>query len=257
MVIAGQTRRTKRRRVAPLLITSSVAGAVLLVIASPYVMPWLARTRSDWAELSNVGQAYGGIAAVLSGLAVVGVTVSLLFQWRQTRIQQGVALRERHFELLKLAVENPTYAWALSGGQTNDPVPLWACFNLVLSHLWLVWDLGEADATSLRIEAVDFFRNSAAREWWTNHGSKGWRALDLRRSRRYVAFIESCVEEAGQLPHTSVPMPGTPRPAEPWKATVLGAVLGGIAVASGLVIGARIIRGPRGGIRSKGRRGAH
>src|SRR5690349_9103609 len=71
------------------LFVAAAAGVVIAVVLSPLALPLVASRREDWQELSNVGQAYGGIAAVLSGLAFLGIIISLALQRRQTKIQQG------------------------------------------------------------------------------------------------------------------------------------------------------------------------
>src|SRR5215475_7458026 len=89
------------------LIAAAFAAALVVIVASPLFFGFLARRTSRWADLANVGQAYGGIAALLSGLAVAGVTISLLLQWRQAHSDRILAVRQRHFELVKLSIEEP------------------------------------------------------------------------------------------------------------------------------------------------------
>jgi hypothetical protein len=99
-------RRTRRGSARNAILLLFAAVAVVSTVASPIAMQWLAGRSVDWARLSNVGQAYGGVSAVLSALAFCGIAVSLAFQWQQVRISQVVASRERHFELVRLTAEH-------------------------------------------------------------------------------------------------------------------------------------------------------
>jgi hypothetical protein len=65
------------------------------------------RTGLDWNRLSDIGQAFGGVSAVLSALAFCAIAASLLLQWRQLRMTTVIAARERHFDLVRLAVDDP------------------------------------------------------------------------------------------------------------------------------------------------------
>jgi hypothetical protein len=73
----------------------------------------------DWGRLSYIGQTYGAESAILSALAVGGVSVSLFLQARQARAtslflqaRQARAtniqmVRDYRRELIMMALENP------------------------------------------------------------------------------------------------------------------------------------------------------
>ena len=61
----------------------------------------------DWAALSNAGQSYTGVAALLSGAALVGVIYSINLQRHQVSLAQRQAVREMQFGLLRLEMEDP------------------------------------------------------------------------------------------------------------------------------------------------------
>jgi len=70
------------------LVTLIMLGCILiigLVIFSPVALTGLQNFNRNWSELSNIGQTYGAISALISSLALGGVIVSLLYQARDGR----------------------------------------------------------------------------------------------------------------------------------------------------------------------------
>ena len=49
------------------------------MVLSPFALTELAGFKINWLKLSNVGQTYGAVSALLSSFALVGIAVSLLF----------------------------------------------------------------------------------------------------------------------------------------------------------------------------------
>src|SRR5207249_17958 len=95
----------------------AVAGAIVLAAASPVVLLPLSATSFDWTRLGDIGQAYGAASAILAGVALIGVALSLLLQSRQHRAETISAARERHLEIVKLALKDPALAacWGAEG----------------------------------------------------------------------------------------------------------------------------------------------
>jgi hypothetical protein len=117
-----------------------------------------------------MGQAYGGVSAVLSALAFCGIAGSLLLQWRQTRISQIVVARERHFELVKLALDRPEFIFAQMGIENPADWPLALYFNLWITHWKMLRELGLMGEEGLRQNARELFGNTVALEWWAKVG---------------------------------------------------------------------------------------
>src|SRR5689334_21565470 len=95
----------------PLLITFLTIGLITvtgLVIFSPFALAALVHFKVDWLELSNIGQTYGAVSALLSSLALAGVIVSLLYQSRSNRNATEQRIRTLQFELLKMAMADPS-----------------------------------------------------------------------------------------------------------------------------------------------------
>lgn len=60
-----------------------VVASVSLVIASPLVLDGLDTGEQDWNRLSEIGQTYGAVSAIIAVIALVGVMVSLIIQSRK------------------------------------------------------------------------------------------------------------------------------------------------------------------------------
>jgi hypothetical protein len=176
---------------AVVIALSAVATATALIILSPSAIRLLADTRSDWSLLSDVGQTYQGIAAVLAGMAFCGVALSLLLQWRQNHLTQIIASKERHQELLRFTLENPRYLHLTLGDQPTDiDHGAWIYSHMFVSHWKLAWDLGQLSDASVREHAYTLFLSPEPRAWWTAVSFK-WASDDSRRSRRFVSMIDS------------------------------------------------------------------
>lgn len=90
---------------------STVALGAFVIISLVVYFPSLAEKSlpqdSDWAALSDIGQAYGGISAILSAIALSGISLSLLLQYRQHRAEVLYSLNQRQFDLVRYALDNP------------------------------------------------------------------------------------------------------------------------------------------------------
>src|SRR5690348_11939275 len=110
----------------PIAVLVFTAGVLALVVASPIALRWVARIPGiNWVNLSNVGQTYGAISALLTALALGGVVISLLYQARDVKTAKEQASRAVHQELLKIEMEDPFYMeilgipWGLGTGLTD------------------------------------------------------------------------------------------------------------------------------------------
>ena len=82
-----------------ILATALIAVAVViiaLVALSPLALRELSSVRGvSWPQLSNIGQTYGAASALLTGLALIGVVGSIVFQVRAIRVSREQAMRDR------------------------------------------------------------------------------------------------------------------------------------------------------------------
>jgi hypothetical protein len=140
---------------------------------------------------ANIGEAYGGVAAVLSGLALCGVVVSLAIQRRQLTIQLNLAVRERQFALTRILLEYPDAAARLLGSSISAERAL---LDLHIAQCWLAFDTGAQDVASMTAELALVFQTEDARRWWTDGGGNHWRALQSRRSSAFSRIVDGAIE---------------------------------------------------------------
>ncbi len=180
-----------------LIVTSIVTS--IFVIASPILLAVVVAYDPrpiTWVDLANVGQAYGGAAALISALALAGIAGSLLLQFRQTHLAQAISIRERHFELVKLGIERPELLHAVGAKADHTEGLIIAYANLWVGHWFTHWDLDIMDEIHLKHILKGFFRNEIIRLWWTEHGAN-WSTLDTQRRKRFIEILtEECARAA-------------------------------------------------------------
>jgi hypothetical protein len=167
----GLSARTYAVRGLTLLTTICVLA---LVVASPFALRIIARLSGmNWARLSNIGQTYGAVSALLTALALAGVVISLLYQAHDVSIAREQARRTFHNELLRMELEDPIYMEALGapwGLQISTDFDSLRQYNFI--HMWVsFWHsrvaLGEMSEMELRSAAsLELFNSTAGRNYW-------------------------------------------------------------------------------------------
>jgi hypothetical protein len=174
-------------------VATSTLFLVGLVALSPLALTWIADARSDWVTPANIGQAYGGVAAVLAGLALCGVVVSIAIQRRQLAIQLNLAVRERQFDLTRMLLEYPEATAKLLRSSIDTESAL---LNLHIAQWWLAFDTSAADPAALKAELALVFQTEDARRWWAEGGGPVWRTFRGKRSIAFARLVDDAVELA-------------------------------------------------------------
>jgi Family of unknown function (DUF6082) len=179
-----------------------LAALVVLVFASPFAVRWIAGWRFDWNLLSNVGQAYGFAAALLSGLALTAIGISLFYQARQTTIAQLQAARTLQLELLKLAYEHPDLqeGWSRS---VDLPYAEWrkrTYMNLVFMYLRMNYVMRNTTDADLHRMMSNRFRTRPGREYWADAHAAFSAGVNNRRDKRFFDVTESEYQKALKTP---------------------------------------------------------
>ncbi|MFC7532344.1 DUF6082 family protein [Actinoplanes sp. GCM10030250] len=138
---------------------------------------------------ANIGQAYGGIAAVLAGLALCGVVISIAIQRRQLAVQLNLALRERQSDLTRMLLEHPEATANLLRASVSTERAL---LNLHIAQYWLAYDTDAQDPDSMRTELRMLFQTETARQWWAD-GGHHWRAVMSKKSRAFAQLVDEVV----------------------------------------------------------------
>jgi hypothetical protein len=173
------------------VLVLSIGGLVLLVAASPVALRWVARHGKGWDVLGNVGQTYGGASAVLSGLALCGVAVSLILQRRQTQIAQLYSARQHQLNLARLALDHPESLIIDGAAVPTEPDTA----TMVIVNLWVAnwataWQLGALNEASLRSYGARLFQTELARRWWMAWGASY--ATSTQGKRFVQVLTEEC-----------------------------------------------------------------
>ena len=168
------------------LLTVAMVGAGVAVAAA------IAGTESpqSWSRLADVGQAFGALDSVLSGLAFAALVVTLWIQFRELRLQQTELRQQRdaiersnaelrrsaeanmrmlHFELIRMSIDEPRLAdvWphpAAIAGSADRRQFIYA--NLVFQHVSLGMRVAGEPDEAVRRQLRHLFGSPVMREYW-------------------------------------------------------------------------------------------
>ncbi|MBM2621322.1 hypothetical protein JIG36_38055 [Actinoplanes sp. LDG1-06] len=199
-----------QRRALTLVAAAGLGGFLALIVTSPRLLGSLIGRSEDWHQLSEVGQAYGGISAILSGLAFCGIAGSLLLQWRQVRLTQTMVLRQRHFELSMIAIDDPRMAVPLQAGKPDVEARRLMVLNQWVAYWSTLWEIGNIDPPTLRSLFDGVFREDLAMDWWSVEGANWFASPRLTKRQQHFLTIAS---EAYQARLVSRPAKTTAVPA--------------------------------------------
>lgn len=242
-------RRPSSTSVARFLSMIVVPLLVLVAVGLVAVSPWALRALdigadTDWVRLSNIGQTYGAVSAVVAAVALVGVTVSVAIQVREARANRKNAQRVLHNDLLRMAMDDPLFmdCWGPYLTESTDAERQYAYVNLVVSHWYSSYQIGELPGDRLRSTALSVFTSAPGRHYW-RVARPFWRDnYPGRRARRFCTILDEAYGQAAGRPLSTRPAvaggavapAGKPEPARHWPGWVLlaavGAVLGYRAV---------------------------
>jgi hypothetical protein len=180
-----------------------------LVLLSPFALVELVHYRHNWSQLSDIGQTYGAVSALLSSLALGGVIVSLLFQARDNQNAREQTTRTLQLELIRLELNDPSLMTA--GGAPWDldiPPESTAIRAFLYVRMWVAflggnYTIGELSETDVRhIAAHELFRSEAGRNYWAAIGHLQFKNSRGRR-KRFFGILE---EEYRKVIDSGVPV---------------------------------------------------
>ncbi|WP_433418897.1 DUF6082 family protein [Microtetraspora malaysiensis] len=189
------------RAVLPTVAVLTVTGSTLITLGSPFLLKRLGSAPGlDWVTLSNIGQTYGAASALLSALALIGVSWSLYLQSRESLALRKDSERNQHFHLLQLAIENPALLKG-EGFPTKrelgyDPrVHLY--FNLVISFWEMMYEVGEMPEQILReYVKADLLWATPGRRFWERTRNQRLKSAKNKRQSEFWAIVDSEWKEA-------------------------------------------------------------
>lgn len=238
-----------------ILLTTGAVFALSILI-SPLAMEEIERLIGvDWPVLSSVGETYGAVSALISGLALIGVTTSLAYQARDSRVNRIQSFRQMHNDLLGWALQDDRLmeCWGNPSKRDGDRNRKNTYINMIISFWESNYSMGYGSLEAIRgAVANDFFTSQIARDFWAENRemrlsyakSEGRKIYELRRMID-EEYMKSSAPPVVNVQGASVSGPGySPRPPrEPGlKKGGLAVIAGVAAVAVGGVIIHRIGR---------------
>jgi hypothetical protein len=234
-----------------LAILLLVIVSVGLVVVSPLGLSALdSGSQVDWNRLSDIGQTYGAVSAIIAAVALLGVMISLVIQSREAKAARKNARRSHHVELMRMAMDDPRYmeCWGPYVTENFAAEGQYTYINLVIAHWYSEYEVGELSDTLLQASAAYVFASAPGRRYWQN-GGRFWRDnYSGRRAKRFHQVLEETYQEAIKKPPSRPPVPAKAearpvRAERPWVGWVVAAGCGAVVAA---VVGAiRRVRGGR------------
>jgi hypothetical protein len=224
-------------------VVGVVLAALFVVALSPFVLRAVAFWPGmDWAKLSNIGQAYGAVSALVAALALTGVAASIFVQIREVRHNRWEAGRARHFELMRIAMDDSFYRQVFSvGGIPEDVARLSGYINMILEYWTMLWEFGDATEYQLRKDLKDILATNAGRTYWNAHRNPRREYASTKREIEFHRIADEIFQELiasdSISKHGSVDI-DSPRP----EVRIRPAIRTGGMLAVGVICGALITR---------------
>ena len=215
---------------------------VAAILVSPYLVAIAIQQPTDISSLSEVGQAYGGVSAILSGIAILSVAATLAMQSYHVKVARVFAERQAHFNLMVLAFENPDLCALPDPLPECGVTPRQAMFtNLWMGYWYGIWDVGDATDEAIQLLVSNMFKNRISRNWWG--AVRGdWGVGQGKDSEKFHSLVNSEWHRASayfdQLDACDTPAAATSEHALPHRSdhTILLAGSAVCAVAVGAVL---------------------
>ncbi len=168
---------------------SALTALLAVILVSPLLLLRLLGDRDDWITMSNIGQAYGGISAVLSAAGLFGIGISVRLQFRQAALITLFDARQRHIEVMKMSIDDPELLQAVDPDIATSPHCRKIIYANLMMNSWFVnWKIGEMSDAQIRHYASRMFTSPIAREWWSTH-RETWGIGLHRRDLAFVALV--------------------------------------------------------------------
>jgi hypothetical protein len=183
---------TRRILYAGSIAVVTLAG-LFLVAASPFALKPLTKFGSNWALLSNIGQTYGAISALLTAVGIPGIAISILLQLRESRRSRADVWRTHHSELLRMALEDPslTEISHSSASLSIDERKQTIYINLQLEFWLMLWEIRQLPSDTLRVYAADLLKTDPGRRFWARFGPVRMSStIGAHKERRFLEIID-------------------------------------------------------------------
>ena len=212
-------RQTMRYRMKIALIAIIVIAVVIGILFAPVGLELLGKENRNWTLLGNVGQAYGGISAVISALALIGVIGTLLIQAHQHTLDRMTAVRGRQAQIYSVIREDPLLYGQVLGYSGEESAVRRRTFRIeLLQYYSMGFETGLLTGAVLRSDVfAGFFRYEENRQFWEMVNSEWLTATSGRKRRKFVRIAN---EELAYAKSTGPGLPVSPPPSESGEASL-------------------------------------
>ncbi|GAA2683916.1 hypothetical protein Apa02nite_000780 [Actinoplanes palleronii] len=175
----------------PAAVVLIVAATMISTFLAPFVLARLYPGDTDFSRVSDIGQAYGAASAVISTLALGGVLVGLVVQYRQYAAARLQNLEDATEDLIRLAMEEPFYqqCWGsrLAPEEMEERAFLYC--NRVMKVWKKSWAINDLSEDQARAYLASFFDSTVPREFWRRHGDWHTRVKSTNRRDSFLAIV--------------------------------------------------------------------
>ncbi|WP_237330284.1 DUF6082 family protein [Streptomyces sp. BA2] len=210
---------------------AGTAGIALVGAASIAVSGWLIRgveatnsSRQTAEERSALGNYFGGVSAVFSGLALLLLVITLLFQQRELQLQRReltlqreelaasrdelhrnaeADMRSLHVQLTQMAMDDPSLAevWNDFQGESDTTLRQNLFANLLFNHFVLAHSWGSYSESDLIVHARNMLASPAFRHYWNaTRAHKGELPPESAEGRVFHVFEQAFADRQRPTP---------------------------------------------------------
>lgn len=123
----------------------------------------------DWTRWSDVGQTFGVLSSIISGLALAAVVITARVQFRELQRSAAADLSMLHLEILKLSINDPQLAEVWPAFQPNLSVERNRQFlyaNIIYQFHWTSLKLNKATDEQVLGSMRYLFTSPLMRKYW-------------------------------------------------------------------------------------------
>jgi Family of unknown function (DUF6082) len=153
-------------------LAAITAATLLTLLAGVGVAAVLGRqgATGDWSRWSDVGQTFGVLSSIISGLALVAVVVTARVQFRELQRSAAAELSMLHLEILKMSINDPQLAevWpAFRPGLSVESNRQFLYANIIYQFHWTSLKLNKATDEEVLGSMRYLFTSHLMRKYWT------------------------------------------------------------------------------------------
>ncbi|MGK5681645.1 DUF6082 family protein [Actinoplanes sp. URMC 104] len=152
-------------------LTAITAATLLTLLVGIGVAAALGRqgAAGDWSRWSDVGQTFGVLSSIISGLALVAVVVTARVQLREMQRSSAAELSMLHLEILKMSINDPQLAevWpAFRPGLSAESNRQFLYANIIYQFHWTSLKLNRATDEEVLGSMRYLFTSRHIRSYW-------------------------------------------------------------------------------------------